>query len=164
MTQVMVRHPVHPDLQATHADHVYSVVQGRRAESTSTEVSNSWQRSAHQHRIAPDKREAPRVLTSGEVGTRREPLGQLIFSAQDEIDHLFKVVREAGYALFLCDNAGVAVEHRVDEAVASRFRYWGTWPGGVWDEASEGTNGVGTCICEERPVTIHRSSTIERGT
>jgi len=28
--------------------------------------------------------------------------------------------------------------------------------GGVWSEAIEGTNGIGTCIAEERPVTIHR--------
>src|SRR5262249_14747989 len=29
--------------------------------------------------------------------------------------------------------------------------------GGVWSEASEGTNGIGTCIAEERPVTVHRN-------
>jgi len=27
----------------------------------------------------------------------------------------------------------------------------------VWSEAAEGTNGIGTCIAEERPITIHRS-------
>ena len=33
----------------------------------------------------------------------------------------------------------------------------GTWLGGVWAEEIEGTNGIGTCIAEERPVTVHRS-------
>jgi transcriptional regulator of acetoin/glycerol metabolism len=33
----------------------------------------------------------------------------------------------------------------------------GTWLGGVWSEEVEGTNGIGTCIAEERPVTVHRS-------
>ena len=155
MSLVMVRHPV-PSLRAKHVDHVYSVVQGRRAEPTSAEVSSSWQRSAHQHRVDPDGPEAPRILTSGEVSERREPLDQLIFSAQDELDRLYNLVREAGYTLLFCDKAGVAVEHRGDEADASRFRYWGTWLGGVWDEAFEGTNGIGTVISEERPVTIHR--------
>src|SRR5215469_9909197 len=115
VSQVMVRRPLHPDVQASHADHVYSVVQRRRAGSTSAEVSISWQRSA-QHRIAPDGREAPRILTSGEVSDRREPLDPLIFSAQDELDRLFKVVREAGYTLLFCDNGGIAVEHRGDES------------------------------------------------
>ncbi|WP_080663767.1 GAF domain-containing protein [Bradyrhizobium elkanii] len=29
--------------------------------------------------------------------------------------------------------------------------------GGVWSEEVEGTNGIGTCIVDERPVTVHRS-------
>ena len=156
MSRVMVRHPV-PSVLAKHADHVHSVVEGRRAEPTSAEVSNSWHRSVHQHRVDPDGHEAPRILTSREVSERREPLDQLILSAQDELDRLYKLVREAGYTLLFCDNAGVAVEHRGNQADASRFRYWGTWLGGVWDEAFEGTNGIGTVISEERPVTIHRS-------
>jgi transcriptional regulator of acetoin/glycerol metabolism len=53
----------------------------------------------------------------------REPLDELIFSAQEEIDRLYRVVREAGYTVLLCDTAGVAVEHRGDNADASRFRY-----------------------------------------
>jgi AraC-like DNA-binding protein len=40
---------------------------------------------------------------------------------------------------------------------ASEFAYWGTWLGGIWSEEVEGTNGIGTCIVEERPVTVHRS-------
>ena len=155
MSRVMVRHQV-PSGRARHADHVTSVVEGRRAEPTSAEVSSSWQRSAHRHRVDPDGHEAPRILTSHEVGERRGPLDQLILSAEDELNRLYKLVREAGYTLLFCDNAGVAVEHRGDEADASRFRYWGTWLGGVWDEAFEGTNGIGTVISEERPVTIHR--------
>ena len=31
------------------------------------------------------------------------------------------------------------------------------WLGGVWSEEVEGTNGIGTCIAEKRPVTVHRS-------
>jgi transcriptional regulator of acetoin/glycerol metabolism len=81
----------------------------------------------------------------------------LLLVAQEEIDRLYNVVREAGYTLLFCDTAGVAVEHRGDEADASRFKYWGTWLGGVWSEAIEGTNGIGTCIAEERPITIHRN-------
>src|SRR5215472_3315594 len=157
MSRGMVRRPVPTDLRAKHVDYVHFVVEGRQAEPATAEASGSWKRSAHLHQVDPDSREAPRILTSREVGERRAPLDQLIFSAQDELDHLYKLVREAGYTLLFCDNAGVAVEHRGDEADASRFRYWGTWLGGVWDEAFEGTNGIGTCISEERPITIHRN-------
>src|SRR6516165_3975729 len=140
-----------------HAQHVYWVTQGDVPAGRIEEVSSSWQRSASDHGVDPESGEAPRILTSYELRPLREPLDRLILSAQEEIDRLYKVVREAGYTLLFCDTAGIAVEHRGDEADASRFKYWGTWLGGIWSEAVEGTNGIGTCIVEERPVTIHRS-------
>jgi AraC-like DNA-binding protein len=140
-----------------HAQSVYWVTQGEVPAGRIEEVSSSWQRSANQFGVDPESGKAPRILTSHELRPLREPLDRLIFSAQEEIDRLYKVVREAGYTLLFCDTAGIAVEHRGDEADASRFKYWGTWLGGVWSEAAEGTNGIGTCIAEERPVTVHRN-------
>jgi transcriptional regulator of acetoin/glycerol metabolism len=106
--------------------------------------------------VDPADSHAPRILTSGELKELSEPLDKLILSAQEEIDRLYKVVRHAGYTLLFCDAAGVAVEHRGEEIEATQFAYWGTWLGGVWSEEAEGTNGIGTCIAEERPVTVHR--------
>jgi transcriptional regulator of acetoin/glycerol metabolism/AraC-like DNA-binding protein len=140
-----------------HAEHVLLVAQGDTSASGIEKVSTSWERSANKHGVNPDSSEAPRILTSHEIKQLREPLDQLVFSAQEEIDRLYKVVREAGYTLLFCDTAGIAIEHRGDETDASRFKYWGTWLGGVWSEAIEGTNGIGTCIAEERPVTVHRN-------
>jgi AraC-like DNA-binding protein len=51
----------------------------------------------------------------------------------------------------------VAIDHRGNEQRASEFRHWGTWLGGVWSEDAEGTNGIGTCIAEARPVTVHQT-------
>jgi AraC-like DNA-binding protein/PAS domain-containing protein len=110
-----------------------------------------------QYGVNPFSSEAPRILTAHELKDLCDPLEQLIFSAQDEIDRLYRLVRDAGYTVLLCNTRGVAIEHRGDDQDANRFRYWGTWLGGVWPEAIEGTNGIGTCIAEERPVTIHRS-------
>src|SRR5580692_4919531 len=145
------------DTPAQHAEDVYSVAQGNPPPIGIEQVSASWRRSATEHGVDPLNSEAPRILLPNELKDFREPLDELIFSAQEEIDRLYRVVREAGYTVLLCDTAGVAVEHRGDNADASRFKYWGTWLGGVWSEAIEGTNGIGTCIAEERPVTIHRS-------
>src|SRR5438477_9037423 len=139
-----------------HAEDVYLVAQGNAPPIGIEPVSASWRRSATEHGVDPLNREAPRILLPNEVKDFREPLDELIFSAQEEIDRLYRVVREAGYTVLFCDTAGVAVEHRGDNADASRFRYWGTWLGGMWSEAIEGTNGIGTCIAEERPITVHR--------
>jgi transcriptional regulator of acetoin/glycerol metabolism/AraC-like DNA-binding protein len=123
-----------------------------------------WRRGPHLRRtsrscrgVDPIDSRAPRILTAGELKDSREPLGKLISTAQEELDRLYKVVREAGYTILFCDTAGVAVEHRGEGMEASEFEYWGTWLGGVWAEEIEGTNGIGTCIAEERPVTVHRT-------
>src|SRR5258705_5365362 len=142
---------------AGHVEHVYSVAEGATPPAGLERGSSSWQRSANKYAVDPVDSRAPRILTHGELKLHREPLDKLIFSAQEELDELYKVVREAGYAVLLCDSSGVAVEHRGDAEQASRFEYWGTWLGGVWSEDVEGTNGIGTCIVEERPVTVHRS-------
>lgn len=52
---------------------------------------------------------------------------------------------------------GVVVDVRGDTARIDEFKYWGVWQGGVWAENVEGTNGIGTAITEERPVTVHRT-------
>jgi AraC-like DNA-binding protein len=59
--------------------------------------------------------------------------------------------------ILLCDKDGLVIEHRGEESEAAQFRRWGTWLGGVWSEEAEGTNGIGTCVADGRPVTVHRS-------
>jgi transcriptional regulator of acetoin/glycerol metabolism len=145
------------DTIAGHAEHVYSVAEGAAPPLGIQPVSSSWQRSAKKHGLDPLDSQAPRILTPAELKHFREPLDKLIFTARQEIDELYEVVREAGYTVLLCDSSGVAVAHRGENALASQFQYWGTWLGGVWSEEVEGTNGIGTVIAEERPVTVHRS-------
>src|SRR6201988_4445396 len=140
-----------------HVERVCSVAEGATPPPGIQAVSSSWQRSAKKYGLDPVDSKAPRILTPAELKHFREPLDKLIFSAQEEMDQLYKVVREAGYAVLFCDSSGVAVAHRGEDARASQFEYWGTWLGGVWSEEVEGTNGIGTCIAEERSVTVHRS-------
>jgi AraC-like DNA-binding protein len=142
---------------AGHVEHVCSVAEGETPRPGIEAVSSSWQRSAKQYGLDPVDSKAPRILAPAELKHFREPLDKLIYEAQEEMDELYKVVREAGYAVLLCDSSGVAIAHRGEDARASEFEYWGTWLGGVWSEEVEGTNGIGTCIAEERPVTVHRS-------
>jgi AraC-like DNA-binding protein len=83
-------------------------------------------------------------------------LGNLILQAQEELDRLYAIVRHEQYVILLCNRDGVAIHHRGDESLADAFKYWGIWLGGVWSEQIEGTNGIGTCITEQRPAIIHR--------
>jgi len=142
---------------AHHVERVYSIVEGVTTTPGAEEVSASWARSVRKYRIDPDEGRKPTVLSPGELRPLREPLEQLSRSAHDELDRLHRLVNKAGYVTLLCDGGGIAVDCRGRDADAEEFKYWGTWLGGVWSEETEGTNGIGTCIAEERPVTVHRS-------
>ncbi|HZF14335.1 MAG TPA: LuxR C-terminal-related transcriptional regulator [Steroidobacteraceae bacterium] len=117
----------------------------------------SWQRSAERYRIAQGSREAPWILTAQELSASRAPVDELIGIAAHENDRLFAAVGKVGYALLFTAADGVVVDVRGEPARIQQFKDWGIWQGGVWAESVEGTNGIGTCIAEKAPVTIHRS-------
>jgi DNA-binding CsgD family transcriptional regulator len=62
-----------------------------------------------------------------------------------------------GYALLFTAADGVVVDVRGEPARIQQFKHWGIWEGGIWAESVEGTNGIGTCIAEKAPVTVHCS-------
>ena len=72
------------DTFAGHAEHVFSVAEGAAPLPGVEAVSSSWQRSATKYGVDPVDSKAPRILTSGELKDFREPLDELIFSAQEE--------------------------------------------------------------------------------
>jgi AraC-like DNA-binding protein len=147
---------VHRTTESRHLDQIESVVQGGGPTSDLEDVSASWRRCTAELLVNPDSRAAPHIITDSELRVSREPLGKAIVYAQEEIDRLYAIVRQEGYVVLLCNTDGIAIHHRGDEAQAEQFKYWGIWVGGVWSEQIEGTNGIGTCIAEQRPVIVHR--------
>jgi AraC-like DNA-binding protein len=119
-------------------------------------VRASWKRSAN-YGVDPASDVQPRILTPQELKDHRQPLELLVAAAQDELDRLFPIVRELDYIVLLCDKHGVVVDYRCDNKDAAHFVHWGVCAGGIWSEEAEGTNGVGTCIFELRPVTVHKT-------
>lgn len=132
-----------------------SAVKGGGLISGAEELSDSWRRCTAEHHIDPNSRTAPHIVTESEVRAYRELVGDIIFCAQEEINRLYAIVRQEGYVVLLCNAEGIAIHHRGDEARAEQFKRWGIWEGGVWAEKIEGTNGIGTCIVEQRPVSVH---------
>jgi DNA-binding CsgD family transcriptional regulator/PAS domain-containing protein len=121
------------------------------------EMRASWHRSFNEHRVDPDSHHAPSILTAQELRTRRTPVEELIRLAREDNDRLYAIVGKVGYALLFTSADGVVVDVRGDPGRVGEFQHWGIWQGGVWSETAEGTNGIGTCIAEQRPITIHGS-------
>lgn len=116
----------------------------------------SWRRSSEHHKLDPAADSAPHRLGEAELRDHRDAMGPLLHAARPSLDRLYQAVGGSGCCVLLADRNGVPVDRRgasVDDPV---FRGWGLWTGAVWDESSVGTNGIGTCLIEHRPLTIHR--------
>lgn len=137
-----------------HADRVrVAVASGQAAGSA---LNASWQRSSSLHRLHPSENEPPRRLTEAEFRDARQRVEPIVSAAQAGLDRLYQALGGVGCCVLLADPDGVPVDRRGAPADDETFHAWGLWPGSVWSESSEGTNGIGTCLTEQRPLTIHR--------
>ncbi len=118
-------------------------------------VAYSWLRCANEHRIRPDKPIDPSVLERTHLRERQQRLEDLVSIARAEMDSLYEQIAGSGYALLLTDAEGIILSERVDPTIREDFHHAGLLTGANWSEAHEGTNGIGTCITERRPITIH---------
>ena len=82
--------------------------------------------------------------------------GRVLQAADPELDRLHTLVASLGYVVLLTDTQGVVVARRVAHNDEVACRRWRIWTGALWNEAVEGTNGVGTCLAEHRTITVHR--------
>jgi transcriptional regulator of acetoin/glycerol metabolism len=141
-------------LGAVHANRVLDVLAGRR--NASSELAASWRRSGLLHTLDPENHAPSHRLTQHEIAVARERLGRLLRVTQSTLDRLFNAVGGVGCSIMLADDSGLVVERRGAVADDATFDNWGLWTGAVWSEKFEGTNGIGTCIFEKRPVSIDR--------
>jgi AraC-like DNA-binding protein len=118
------------------------------------EMATSWRRCLAAHHLDPEIQAAPHIITEKELRDSREPLRNLILHAEEELDRLFAIVGPQQYVVLLCDRDGVAIHHRGDESLADAYKDRGIWLGGVWSEQIEGTNGIGTCITDQRATMV----------
>jgi len=141
--------------RSRHADFVESAVAAESPVPADSEIVLSWRRCMGDYHVDPSSRATPHIITQTELTLFREPVSNVLLHAREEIDRLYAIVRQEDYVVLLCNNEGIAIQHRGDETKAEEFKHWGIWLGGVWSEQVEGTNGIGTVIAEQRPVLVH---------
>ena len=148
------------DLLSSHIDLVVSTVNGNgRLPPPSVDelVARSWQRSLVTYKLNPARAARPRVLTGGRLKDHQEPMQGFLSIARQGIAMLHERVREAGYLVMFTDADGVTIDSRCDASVRREMEKLGLSVGGCWSEVEAGTNGIGTCIAEQVPITIHKS-------
>jgi transcriptional regulator of acetoin/glycerol metabolism len=139
---------------AHHADRVQAAIASNGAAKSA--LIASWRRSSSLHGLDPAERKAPDRLTDSELRNARRQTEPLVRAAQSSLDRLYLAVGGVGCCVLLADRQGVPIERRGAPGDDAIFCSWGLWPGAVWSEESEGTNGIGTCLIEHRAMTIHR--------
>ncbi len=141
--------PVH-----RHADRIHAAIASDAAAKSA--LIASWRRSSNLHRLDPAERSSPHRVTESELKEARQRIEPLLSAAQASLDRLYLAVGGVGCCVLVADRDGVPVDRRGAPADDDTFDSWGLWPGAVWSENSEGTNGIGTCLVEQRALTIHR--------
>src|SRR5271156_3347857 len=146
------------NLATSHASRILHVVQnGLQPAGIEPHVTRSWYRCLREYRIEPS---APRqnntVLNSQSLREWQQRMGELLPVARAEMESLYEQIAGSGFAVILSDTQGAVLTTITDPALQREFRQAGLSLGALWDERHEGTNGIGTCLAEGCPVTVHR--------
>jgi len=140
-------------MAGNHADRVLEMVASPAAMS---QIAVSWRRSFVAHHLQPSNARKPQRLNESEMRIACARSDWLMRAAGPVLDRLFRFVDHGGCCVVFTDADGVILDRRGSAGDDAVFDDWGLWNGAVWSEAQEGTNGIGTCLFEKRPVTIHR--------
>ncbi len=145
----MSRHTSH------HANRVLDAVRSPSGAAVSA-VAASWCRSVIRHQLDPETDAQRMRVDASTLAHSRAEHAALLAVADPVLDQTFRSVGRSGCGVVLSDRDGLILQRRVSDADADAFAQVGLVEGGRWSEEEEGTNGIGTCLVEGRPVIIHR--------
>jgi transcriptional regulator of acetoin/glycerol metabolism len=144
----------------SHAERVQGVVSGNRdlvaGGAVGADIAASWRRCMIDYSLDLHRAADAYVLDQNALAEYRARHEHLIQIASAEIDWLYEHMAMTRNALVLTDAAGIVLYERVDPAVVEDVRRAGLRLGADWSESRQGTNGMGTCIAENRPIIVHR--------
>lgn len=143
---------------ARQGDHVERVIGTLNSGSAAarSRLAASWQRSWLKHGLDPGLGAAPPGVDGTRLREGREEMAQVLAVAAPKLDDLYAMIGHCGCGILLTDAKGLVIDARAGVSDTEVFRAWGLTPGTDWSEAAQGTNGIGTCLAEERALTIHR--------
>ena len=144
-------------LVTSHASRIIHVVEsGLQPAGIEPLVTRSWHRCLREYGIEPSAPRQSNVLNAQSVKELQERLGELLPVARAEMESLYEQIAGSGFAVILADTQGAVLSTITDPSLGREFRHAGLALGALWDERHEGTNGIGTCLAEASPVTVHR--------
>ena len=145
------------NIASSHASRIFHVVQsGLQPAGIEPHVTRSWNRCLREYGIEPSQARQNAVLNPQSVKELQQRMGEMLRAARAEMESLYEQIAGSGFAVILTDTQGAVLSTITDPTLQREFRQAGLWLGALWDERHEGTNGIGTCLAEGVPVTVHR--------
>lgn len=117
-------------------------------------IKTSWKRCQDKHKISPQHKIKLYTLTEQEIREKREPLEKILSDSQEIVERVRRIAKQSGYSVLITNAEGVAVKAFTDSDHARELQSKGLRLGTLWQEAIVGTNGLGTCLEDRRPVTV----------
>ncbi|MGO8858494.1 MAG: sigma-54-dependent Fis family transcriptional regulator [Steroidobacteraceae bacterium] len=143
-------------IESQHAATVVGFVRGAAGMVQQSAIGASWRRCMIDYALDPARNQEPFVLDGHTLKEHRNRHEHLIQVASAEIDWLYDHIAMSGCALLLTDAGGIVLYEKADPTVMEMFERAGLQLGADWSELRQGTNGMGTCIAEDRPILVHR--------
>ena len=134
-----------------------AVLEGRGAAlpwDLDSKLRDSWLRSVGEYHLDPDHIPETEVLTHSELLDRRMRVEELNSLANPELERLHQRVASHAQVVMLTDADGVTMLYRSSASVLDLCRSLRMLPGSIVTERGQGTCGIGTCLHEQRPLSV----------
>lgn len=142
-------------MRSNHSDRVLESVQSGE-DAAYSPVAASWLRCFARHKLDPGLHRIGAERDNLRLSQQMDNHGRLVRVAGSRLEDLLRMIGHTGRAVFLTDSDGLVLLGRTRAADEDLFESAGLVTGADWSEAAQGTNGIGTCLTEGRPVIIHR--------
>ncbi|MCZ4274052.1 GAF domain-containing protein [Maritalea porphyrae] len=139
----------------THANYVRSIVEKKQS-AVRSGLAASWRRSMLHYGLTPEQQRRADLVSEQTLRHAREKLDFLLHVAQPTLQKLFTTVDRSGCVVVMSDMDGVIIASQTQDGDKMVFDQCGLTTGAVWSESQQGTNGIGTCAAEQRPIVIHK--------
>jgi transcriptional regulator of acetoin/glycerol metabolism len=128
----------------------------------STEIDDltlrSWRRCRDEHGLDPGMSPDPVIIDRQDLCDRLQKYERLLDIARVEMTDLYQQLAGSGHAIMLTDKDGILLNFIGDPQFTDAAAHAGMQLGAVWSESVQGTNGMGTCLVEQKPLVIHKQS------
>ncbi|MES9991352.1 MAG: sigma-54-dependent Fis family transcriptional regulator [Candidatus Thiodiazotropha sp.] len=156
----MERSILHNDA-SNHEDFVRAALEGSHI-IHSSEIDDltlrSWRRCRDEHGLDPGMSPDPVIIDRDDLRQRLNTYERLLDIARVEMTDLYQQLAGSGHAIMLTDKDGILLNFIGDPQFTDAAAHAGMQLGAVWSESVQGTNGMGTCLVEQKPLVIHKQS------